>query len=144
MSLLSWIPVEQRQRSLYQSWITVITLILNPKTKRQVQVVLGTSEYFYIWIQDFEEMARFLYMSTKWDTEPITQTERKQKMFETLITTLRVGSDPGLPDVSKTLSSACVLNKRHYKRCLNPNFGVMIIPCDIFYQMIIPCSHRMA
>ena len=95
MSLLSWIPVEQRQRSLYQSRIAVITLILNPKTKRQVQVVLGTSEYFCIWIQDFEEM------NTKWDTEPITQTERKQKMFETLITTLRVGSDPGLPDVSK-------------------------------------------
>lgn len=41
------------------------------------------------------------YMSTKWDTETITQTETKQKTFETLITTLSVGSDPGLPDVSK-------------------------------------------
>lgn len=46
-------------------------------------------------------MIRSLCMSTKWNTKPITQTVTKQKTFETLITTLSVGSDPGFPDVSK-------------------------------------------
>lgn len=71
---------------------------------------------YCLWIPEFMELARPLYINTKGGTEPIIWTEIKQKAFETLKTALTSAPAPSTSRYLKTFSSVCPQNRRHHKR----------------------------